>query len=253
MIRSRKGMYLTRYILVHGAWHGGWCWEEIVPGLEARGHVVVAPDLPGMGPPREGVASPTLDDWANFVADLARFGNEGAILVGHSRGGLVISRVAELAPEAVVRSVYVAAVLAGPGEALTDAVLHGRTEPMTPGAGIVVDPHSRHSRVADFATAKHMLFGHSPDAVAQRAFARLTEEPLAILSTRLDLSPERYGRVPRTYVECLRDVALPIEVQRAMYARQPCEIATLDTDHSPFYSMPAKLTDILHEVAHDTR
>lgn len=244
---------MARYVLVHGAWHGGWCWEEIVPGLEARGHVVVAPDLPGMGPPRDGLASPTLEDWANFVADLVRVGDERTILVGHSRGGLVISRAAELAPEAIVRSVYVAAVLAGPGESLADAVQRGSTEPMALSPGIAIDPQSRYSRVKDLATARHMFFGNSPDAVAPRAFARLTEEPFDILRTRLELTPERYGRVPRTYVECLRDVALPIEVQRAMYARQPCEIATLDTDHSPFYSMPGKLTDILHEVARDTR
>lgn len=244
---------MARYILVHGAWHGGWCWEEIVPGLEARGHVVVAPDLPGMGPAQEGVAPPTLDDWANFVADLARISGEGAILVGHSRGGLVISRAAELAPEAIVRLVYVAAVLAGPGETLADAVLHGRSEPMALSAGIAIDPHSRRSRLKDLATAKDMFFGNSSDAVARRAFARLKEEPFDIVRTRLELTPERYGRVPRTYVECLRDVALPIEVQRALCARHPCEIATLDTDHSPYYSMPAELTNILHEAARRAR
>jgi len=63
---------MTTFILIHGAWHGGWCWERIVPLLEQQGHRVLAPDLPGMGNDSTPLATITLDYWAQFVADLVR-------------------------------------------------------------------------------------------------------------------------------------------------------------------------------------
>jgi pimeloyl-ACP methyl ester carboxylesterase len=88
---------MARFVLVHGAWHGGWCWERIVPLLGAAGHEVLAPDLPGLGADRTPFAADVLAQWADFVAGLVRGAAEPAVLVGHSRGGLVISEAAERA------------------------------------------------------------------------------------------------------------------------------------------------------------
>ena len=105
---SRK---MARFVLVHGAWHGGWCWERIAPLLGAAGHEVLAPDLPGMGADRTPFAADVLAQWADFVAGLVRGAAEPAVLVGHSRGGLVISEAAERAPDQIRVLVYLAALL----------------------------------------------------------------------------------------------------------------------------------------------
>ena len=84
-------------MLIAGAWHGAWCWQKIVPLLEAQGHRVRTPDLPATGADTSDPAKVTLESWARFVAELLAAEPEPVILVGHSRGGVVISRAAELA------------------------------------------------------------------------------------------------------------------------------------------------------------
>lgn len=240
---------MARFILVHGAWHGGWCWEEIVPRLEAAGHAVLAPDLPGMEPGATGENPASLEDWARFIADLARAG-EPAVLAGHSRGGIVISRAAELAPEAVARLVYVTAILAAPGDSLVDTVMRTRGgEPLPPNPAVAVAADGRTTRFTDPAIGAAMFYGECAPETARAAFARFAPEPTSAMVTPLELTAENYGRLPRTYIECLRDQALPIATQRAMHARQPCAVATIDTDHSPFYSAPDELAAILLDVA----
>ncbi|HLY58890.1 MAG TPA: alpha/beta fold hydrolase, partial [Stellaceae bacterium] len=75
---------MSSFVLVHGAWHGKWCWEKLVPLLEAAGHEVLAPDLPGMGDDRTP-ATLSLAAWADFVARRIEDCAEPVILVGHSR------------------------------------------------------------------------------------------------------------------------------------------------------------------------
>ena len=82
------------------------------------------------------------------------------------------------------------------------------------------------------------------------ARARLVPEPVAVSHAPVSIDEARFGRIPRYYVECLRDRAIPVEVQRAMVAASPCHwVFTLDTDHSPFFSAPEGLAGALIDVA----
>src|SRR5690348_8589748 len=99
------------FLLIHGAWHGGWCWHKVEPLLGAAGARVLAPDLPSMGADITPPGVITLDHWARFVAGLIERVSEPVTLVAHSRGGIVASRAAEFVPDRVRRIVYVAAYL----------------------------------------------------------------------------------------------------------------------------------------------
>ena len=97
---------MAGFVLIHGAWHGGWCFDPVAEILSAKGHKVVAPDLPGMGGDTETLRAVTLKGWADFTADICRtlkreLDGEPLVLAGHSRGGLVVSAAAERDPEAV--------------------------------------------------------------------------------------------------------------------------------------------------------
>lgn len=241
---------MARYILIHGAWHGGWCWEEIVPRLRALGHDVRAPDLPGMGADAASGHVATLDEWAMFVAGMARASDTPAILVGHSRGGIVISRAAELAPEAVSHLVYLAAVMPLPGQTMGE-VFEGTTEARTPhvAGSISVSDDGRTSLWHDRGTAVRAFYGTSPAERAAAAFGRLSPEPMAMRDAPIPLTAARYGAVPRSYIHCERDESVMPGLQRAMVAAQPCATFSLDTDHSPFYSAPDALTALLDGIA----
>src|SRR5688500_14644198 len=114
-----RGMEKATFILVHGAWHGGWCWRKVVPLLRAAGHAAHAPTLTGLGE-RVHLATPEvgLDTHVRDVLNLLEYEDlSGVVLVGHSYGGLVIASAAEHAPERLAHLVYLDADIREDGQA----------------------------------------------------------------------------------------------------------------------------------------
>lgn len=237
---------MATFILVHGAWHGGWCWERIVPLIEAAGHVALAPDLPGMGDDATPFADDVLAQWAEAVAALARGASEPVILVGHSRGGIVISEAAERAPEAVRLLVYVTAFLLPAGESL-----FANVAARPPGTGPVMAIDGAAGMCTVEASDRHGRFYHlCSDADAATAAGRLCREPLEPLGRGLRISDANFGRIPRAYIEATHDQAITLEHQRAMQRLFPCDrVITLESDHSPFYSARDALAEALVGLA----
>ena len=113
---------MSRFVLVHGAWHGAWCWYKLLPRLERAGHRVTALDLPAHGKDRTPIAEVTLERYADAVCNALGLDAEPAILVGHSMGGIAITQAAERHPERIKSLVYLTAFLLRDGDTLTDAV-----------------------------------------------------------------------------------------------------------------------------------
>ena len=108
--------------LVHGAFHGRWCWSRVITGLQAQGHRVVANDLPGLGQDRTPPGDISLETYADAVCDALTAEEEPVLLVGHSMGGIVISQAAERLPEQVKSLVYVSAYLLRDAQSMMDIV-----------------------------------------------------------------------------------------------------------------------------------
>jgi len=234
------------FVLVSGAWHGAWCWQKLVPLLEAHGHAVRTPELPATGSDFTDPAEVTLESWARVVADAVGAEPEPVILVGHSRGGVVISRAAELLPERVRRLVYLSAYLLPAGATLAEAA---RTDEeslvppnMVPAAGGVT------CNLSD-SVIRDALFGLCSEADYDYALTRMRPEPLKPLVTRLQVTEPRFGRVPRTYIECSQDRTITLAAQRRMQAALPCDpVLTLASDHSPFFSQAPALARMLISI-----
>lgn len=222
---------MATFILVAGAWHGAWCWERVVPLLEGAGHIVLTPELVGS----------RVESWVADVAALARGADGPVLAVGHSRAGLLIAQAAELAPDAFARLVFLTAFLLPDGMSIGEmAVSHGCD--LTP--HLVPDRRGRLTIRRDAASA--LFYTMSPHDWRDRALDRLLAEPPASFSTPAGVSPNRFGRVPRTYIECARDAVIPLTVQRAMQQNWPCDrVVTLESDHSPFLSGPETLANAL--------
>lgn len=231
---------MVTFILIHGAWHGGWCWERILPLLTAQGHRVLAPDLPGMGRDTTPLSSITLEDWTQFVTALVLKQDEKVILVGHSRGGIIISQVAEYAATQIKTLVYLAAFLIPNGKTLGGTVMeHPRVSNRLRGLALSVD---QPTSTLPLAVVRDTFYNTTPEIWLQRAVSLMGPEPMANFWTPVFLSEAAFGKIPRVYIECLQDRAIPIAFQRRMRSALPCEqVLTLDTDHSPFYSAPALL------------
>ncbi len=237
---------MARFVLVAGAWHGAWCWEFVVPLLKAIGHRAQPAELPGMGSDRTPLAQLSLAAWARAVADVIESDPEPAILVGHSRGGVVISQAAELVPDRIRLSVYLTAILMKNGESGLDSAQLVPPDALRTRNYELTDDGLAFKVIPDLA----LSYGRSPPDLVEKALAQMTPEPNFGLVTPLALSAEHYGRVRRAYVECLGDETVVLPLQRAMQVRQPCEIVrAIDTDHCPHYSAPAEVAAVLDELA----
>jgi pimeloyl-ACP methyl ester carboxylesterase len=234
---------VSTFVLIAGAWHGAWCWGKVAPLLESQGHRVLTPDLPATGADPSDPAGVTLDGWARFVADVVTAAAEPVILAGHSRGGVVISRAAELAPENLRRLVYISGYLLPAGSTVAEAARRDADSLVPPNmipAASGVTCRLRGSVI------REALFGDCSVADYEYAVSRMTPEPLRPLVTPLRITGQRYGQVPRVYIECSRDRTITLAAQREMQRAMPCEpVYTLESDHSPFLSAPDRLARLL--------
>jgi pimeloyl-ACP methyl ester carboxylesterase len=169
------------------------------------------------------------------------------VLVGHSRGGIVISEVAEHRPERIQALVYLTAFLLRDGECLFDLAGSDPQSLVPPNMVMSLDRSS--STVRDGAL-RDLFYGECSDDDLALARLCLKPEPTLPLATPIHVTAERYGSVPRVYIECERDRAMTPAMQRSMQAASPCDqVLSLDTDHSPFFSRPDELAQMLDGLA----
>ncbi len=242
----------TTYILVHGAWHGAWCWNKVVPLMEAKGDKVLAIDLPGHGNDTTNPDNVTFNDYVQKVVSVANSNDGEVILVGHSMAGTVISQAAELlGTKKVSKLVYLDAFLPKNGESvrslavMIEAALPKDSNRISIGKGLIISPNKKTSRfkpeIAD------ILFYHDCSD-KDRAFAHknLSPQNFAPNGTPVSVSDNVYGAIPKYYILCTESKDLDKSV---LPSRVKCKkIIKLKSSHSPFFSMPEKLARILHKI-----
>lgn len=235
--RGEGRLAVSRFVFVHGAWHGAWCWYKVLPQLERAGHQVLAIDLP--------LGSTTLQSYADTVGEALGAQSEPAILVGHSMGGIAISQAAELYPERIRKLVYLTAFLLRDGETLVGKV----SESPTRVTGLTVRSLDRLSTTVNPTMIREIFYAQCPDEDVALARSLLQPQAVAPMATAQSLSAAKFGRVPRVYIECLRDRVIDPVLQKAMYQASPCEkVVSIDTDHSPFFSRPGELVSHLERL-----
>lgn len=234
-----EGEIVSTYVLVHGAWHGSWCWDKVVPLLEKEGHTVVAPDLPGHGGDATPIGRVTLQAYADCVCSVLDAQSEPVILVGHSMGGVVITQAAEYRPEKIDTLVYLTAFLLRNGESLLQ-VAEADAEALVLRNLIMAEDQS-YATVRTEA-AKDMFYGDCSDEDVARALSLMCPQAAAPLATPVNTSEGNFGGVRRLYISTLQDRAITPTCQEQMYTALPCErVIAMDTSHSPFLSAPEEL------------
>jgi len=222
------------FVLIHGAWHGAWCWQRVVPVLESRGHRVEAPTLAGVGERVSELSDAiTLDTHIEEVVDL--LGTRGlwnTVLVGHSYAGAVITGVADRVPQRLRRLVFLDAVVLESGQSLG---LPAGRDPRRP-AAIPPPPASNFGipSPADLAWVQQNLTAHP---------ARTFEPPLILQN------PVGNG-IKCIYVACNR----PAMMDHALFRRMAqvnlgWQILELATGHDAMVTAPGPLVELLEKVA----
>ncbi len=221
-------------VLVHGAWHGSWCWEHLTPHLLAGSLAVQTLELPSA----TSAAAVGLAEDARHLSGILGTVAGPIILCGHSYGGMVIS-AAETGRADVRHLVYLCAYLTQAGESVESSLRHAGER--RPGHWIRRLPDGR--TCVDGARAAALFYNDVAEAtrtwaVAQlrphwgRALAEAAQEPA-------------WHRHPSTYVACDQDQALAPQIQREIYGARAQRLITLASGHSPFLSQPRALAQLL--------
>lgn len=218
---------MSTFVLVHGIAHGAWCWERTRRDLEGLGHRVVAVDLP----------LTSLDDDAAAVAGVLDRIAAPVVLVGHSYGGLVISKAAQGRKD-VRHLVYVAAIMIDADDVFIARSAEFAPTPLSERTTILDDG----SIVISPEVAAACFYNTCQPADAADAAARMRPTALACLAVPTGAEPWRH--IPSTYVLCERDMAIDPQLQGWM-AKRATRTVRLDTDHSPFLSKPRELLEVL--------
>lgn len=231
-------------VLVHGMSHGGWAWAPLAARLERAGHRVVAPDLPGHGRRAHERGRASVLAYARAVADaMIQAGLTDAVVVGHSMGGIVIPKVAELVEARVAHLVFLAAVVLPHGGSLLDTHLGGAAAGVLRGLAAAGGGAVQYPAAMEWA---RWLNDMAPgDERVVTTLTRLTPQPLRPWRERVDLRRFYAMRVPRTYIRCLRDAAVPPARAARYAARLGVTPVDLDTAHEPMLSAPDRLARIL--------
>ena len=228
---------MANYVLIHGAYQGGWIWKPVATRLRAAGHTVYAPTLDGCGE-RHGQIRPGITVTTQ-AAEVARFlfneDLEQVVLVGTSSGGMVICRAAEQARDRIQRLAFVDALALLPGEQVSQIVNR------RPGSSTITDITIGPNK----ADAEQRLFADLDPATRAWALARYTPHPVAALEAPMELDSFWSSAWRATVIRCRRSVNPPEAHQRRTAERLKAEWHELDAGHYPMLSHPEELTRLL--------
>ncbi len=238
---------MKTFILIHGSWHSAWNWHRVIPILEKKGHKVIAMNLSGMGRDKTSIKDVKMKSTVQKICSLIDTIEGKVILVGHSKNGIMISQTAEYRSDKIEKLIYLAAYLIPNGKTQSEYSAQDTESILKPFVTMYPELNA-HTLQAEI--YKEGLYHDCDDSITELAKLLLSHEPIESAITPLQLSEKNYGSVTRYYIECTKDKAVTPFIQRKMYTETPCEkIYSMATSHSPFFSRPQELSEILCEIA----
>ncbi len=236
---------MATFVLVHGAWHGGWCWQKVIPFLEAAGHEVYAPTLTGLAEraseltPEVGLDTHIQD----IVGELVEKNLHRVILVGHSYSAMVITGVVDQVSERIAHLIYLDTFVPRDGEAMADI------------SPLVIRLLRRQAQADGWRIDSRGTYGVTTEPDRSWVLRSVTPHPLKTLEQPLHLkNPAIVPATPRTHIECTSG-GFFFSLMRRIVARRalpPTEagwrLRQLPTGHDAMITMPRELADFLLEV-----
>ena len=239
---------MATFVLVHGAWHGGWCWSKVAPLLRRTGAVAYTPTLSGLGERAHlaGLLEPPQVNLDLHIQDVVRLleyeGLGDAVLVGHAYAGMVITGVAEACPERLSHLVYVNGVIPADGESMADQLVPVRG----PEFAAWVRDHIERGEGYLPSPASPEEIGRRwgiPDAADREwMFSKVTPQPAAAMAGKVRIGNPAAQNIPRSFIGGEEAGFQPV-ADRARDAGWG--MYHLDSGHDPMISHPRELAEIL--------
>ena len=236
-----------RFVLLHGSWHGGWAWEPTAWCLRELGHEVHAPTYPGHQPgaSRAGIRH---QDYVRSVVDFIEGRDlRDVVLVGHSFGGSVVSRVSQEIPERLVRVVFHTAFVVEDGASVNDNFPQDQTDAFVAAAEASPD----NTVACPWEVFRDLFIQDVSPEAARTVWERLVPQPFSPWAEKLDLAEFHRGELPRSFIAVADDLALPPGTWHPTMSSRLGEFKLVEMggSHEVMFSRPAELARALVDAA----
>lgn len=237
------------FVLVHAQWHGKWSWDKLAPLLTSKGYRVITFDMPGHGDDTAAAENITLEDCVQKVVSIVTGQQGPVILVAHSSGGVVMAQASEiLGKDKVASLVFLDAFMPNNGESVFSLAEKFAPEGTPLGKTLILSQD--HKTISlNFEKIGELLYHDCSPADLANTKTRLRPGPVAMLATPARLSQQNYGAIPKFYILCTEAKDMD---KSTLSGNVPCEeVFKIASSHSPFFSMPGKLAEILTSIANN--
>jgi pimeloyl-ACP methyl ester carboxylesterase len=235
------------FVMVHGSWHGGWAWQEVVHQLSGKGHRAEAPTLPGHGPRAMRVGITHEDCVREVVAYIQQRRLNSVVFVGHSFGGSVIQKVAEELPDRIERMVFVDALIVEHGHCVFDELPADYVALFNK----LAEANSDNTMLIPWEIWRDNFIQDAPEPVARSLWQQLSPEPNQVNLDKLCLKRFYSLDIPKSFIHCRQDKALP---PGYFYPRMSSRLGAfklleMDGSHEVMFTRPEELADKILEAS----
>lgn len=241
-------------ILIHGAWQGSWVWQDFAPLLAKAGFVPHAIDLPGNGADDTPLKDVSLDLYLDHIGALIEKLEGDVLIIAHSGGGVVGTALGERYSQRIKAIAYIAGMMLPSGWSFGTVLAEERAEERGL-LGIGPYLHWNEGRTVSSVPAEagaKIFLNDMPFDVALAGAENLTPQAEPGRAFKTEWTAERFGTIPRIYVECAQDLSVLRPIQQAMQNAVPgAHRIALDAGHVPHVSQPQVLADALIPALRD--
>lgn len=234
-----------QYVLVHGAWLGGWCWESLAGQLRQLGHKVSCPDLPGHGSSTIPLSTVTYDMYYQSLVDEIATYQEPVVLVAHSMSGIIAAPLLDHYSEKISHLFLISAFVAQGGQSILDIAIAGGPSEIP---DILITDEANKTQSLDKRKAKNTLFHDYPSELADWVISKLQPEPIASFNTPIHWTDSGKTAHKRTYIFCETDRDIHPTTQHNILEHYPCRVIKIKAGHFPFLSHTKQLAETLTHI-----
>jgi pimeloyl-ACP methyl ester carboxylesterase len=237
------------FVLIHGSWHGGWAWQDVIHHLSQKGCIAYAPTLAGHGAGATRVEITHPDCVDGVTAYIQQRELKDVVLVGHSFGGTVVQKVAEHLPNRIARIVFLDALVLSDNQCVFDNLPADYLALFNDLAGASSD----NTMLIPWEIWRDNFMQDAPEPLARSIWERLSPEPNQVNLDKLDLKRFHSLAIPMSFIYCRQDKALPPGYFHPRMSSRlgPFKLLEMDGSHEVMFTRSEELADKIVDASSD--